>query len=356
MDTYEERIRDAELVRKVSEEVSEVVKKYIPTDLYSTSGLTEYEVEEIESKILPCLFNDLIALASRDKAAKGSSEYVLEMYSTFRAVMYYRIANTIYNYENMDQEMRRWRAIQISDDAKVKTRIDIHPAAEIGKRFVIDHGIGTVIGEDCIIGCDCYMLNGVVLGVRKFGDDTSESKEITDNIPERRHPTIGSKVRISAFAKILGPITVGDDVFISPHCVITHDIPSNCKVVIVNQLQICRGSTCDHREIYGIVPEDNGIICIYGKGLQDSSVLFVAESLDDDSREINGIETIIKEKYDDMIKLQVSIKNKIKNDEIKLKPKEVKMVITKDEKEMVITESIGLRRAIETLMENRVSA
>ncbi len=193
------------------------------------------------------------------------------------------------------------------------------------------------------------------MGVRKFGDDTLESKEIKNNIPTRRHPIIGNNVRLSAFAKILGPITIGDNVFISPHCMITHNIPSNCKVVIVNQLQICRGSTCDHREIYGIVPEDNGIIYIYGKGLQDSSVLFVVESLDDDIREIDSIETIINEKYDDMIKLQMSIKNKIKNDEIKLKPEEVKMVIIKDEREMIITESIGLRRAIETLMESKVS-
>lgn len=340
----------------VRENIDNIVEKALPIKILATIGMVKEDVTTIKDEIYDYVYSDLVAFTENDPAAQGSPDYVFNTSSTFEAVKCYRIANIIYRAKDIPEQMRRDIAKKISERAKHGTAVEIEPTAKIGRRFIIDHGVGTVIGGDCIIGSDCYMLNGVVLGVRKFGEP-SESKEIvTDNILGRRHPTIGNRVRISAFAKILGPIVVGDDVFISPHCRITHDIPSNSNVVIVNQLQICRGiegSTYDPREIYGIVPEEEGIICIYGKGLHDSLVSLVElldEGIDESLRKIDDIEIIIKERSDDIVKLQFLIKDKIKNNEIKKELKKMGIVIRKDEKEIIVTESIGLKRAIEPLM------
>lgn len=343
-DYGDERIDiDVSLTHLVQEKIEEVVDKSIPL---GSSGLLDRDVGEIKNEIYDYVYDDLITLTKKDRVAKGSPDYVFKTFLTFRAVMYYRIANAIYKRREIIEGLMEEIAKKISEDAKGETKIHIEPAATIGRRFVIDHGTDTVIGENCTIGSDCYILNKVILGARKFG---------SPDIPEDRHPKIGDNVRIAAFVRILGPITVGSDVVISPHCVITHDIPSNCKVVIVNQLQICRGGTSDCREIYGIVPEDGGIICIYGKGLQDSSVS-LAELLDEDIREINDFEIIIKERDDNIIKLRVSIKNRIMDNEIKEKLKEVVLIIRNDEKEIIVTKALGLKRAIEALIENKVGA
>jgi serine O-acetyltransferase len=333
---------DVSLAHLVAKKIEEAVDKSIPL---VSSGLIDRDVVEIKSEIFDYVYEDLIALTKKDRAAKGSPDYVFNTFLTFRAVMYYRIANTIYARTDIFEGLREHIAKKISEYAKGKTKIHIEPTATIGRRFVIDHGTDTVIGEKCTIGSDCYILNRVILGAREFG---------SPDIPEDRHPKIGDNVRIAAFVRILGPITVGDNVFIGPHCIITHDIPSNCNVIIVNQLQICRGSTSDCREIYGIVPEDSGIIYIYGKGLMDSSVS-LAELLDEDIRENNDFDIIIKERDDNIIKLQVSIKNEIMNNEIKEKLKEV-LIIKNDEKEIIVTKAIGLKRAIESLIENKIGA
>ena len=346
----------------IRENIDEIVEKVLPKKRRVPIGMVKKDVTIIKDEIYDYVYSDLVAFTENDPAAQGSPDYVFNTSSTFQAVKCYRIANIIYRYENIPAEMRRDIAKKISEHAKHATAVEIEPTAKIGKRFIIDHGTGTVIGGDCMIGSDCYILNGVVLGVRKFGEALEFKEIVTNNILGRRHPKIGNRVRISAFAKILGPIVVGDDVFISPHCRITHDIPSNSNVLIVNQLQVCRGiegSTCDPREIYGIVPEEGGIICIYGKGLRDSLVSlveFLDEDIDKDIQKIGDIKIIIKERGDDMVKLQFLIKDEIENYKIKEKLKKMGMVIRKDEKEIIVTESIGLKRAIEYLMRTKVGA
>ena len=137
--------------------------------------------------------DDLIALREKDPAA-NELEYVFNSYLSFRAVVYYRMANAIYYEKTLEEIKRRQISRLISEEAKVKTHVEIHPVAQIGKRFVIDHGVGSVIGEAAIIGDNCYLLQGVIIG----------SRRIANNKQGKRHPTIGNNVQIGGGARILG--------------------------------------------------------------------------------------------------------------------------------------------------------
>jgi len=112
---------------------------------------------------------------------------------------------------------------------KIKTGIEIHPEAENGERFVIDHGMGTVIGETCEIGHDCYILQNVILGSSRIVGPKG-----------KRHPSLGNNVEIGGFSRLFGPIHVGDNVKISPYSVITTDIPSHSSLIIKNTFQEVR--------------------------------------------------------------------------------------------------------------------
>src|SRR4030042_1717368 len=98
------------------------------------------------------------------------------------------------------------------------TGIEIHPGAQIGKRFFIDHGMGVVIGETAIVGDDVLLYQGVTLG----GTGLEKGK---------RHPTIGHNVVIGAGAKVLGNIIIGDNSYIGANAVVVKDVPANATVV-----------------------------------------------------------------------------------------------------------------------------
>jgi len=183
------------------------------------------EVEKISTD----LFYDLSKFVERDPAAK-SLDYVLNSYNCFKAIISYRVANKLFYFQTENRREKQFletKARQISEDAKSQTGIEIHPAAKIDHGFVIDHGYGTVIGETTVIGKNCYILQGVILG----------AKGIANNQNNKRHPTLKDNVQIGAFAKILGNITIGSNVFIGPNCTVTKDIFSNAKIVISSQIQ-----------------------------------------------------------------------------------------------------------------------
>ena len=98
------------------------------------------------------------------------------------------------------------------------TGIEIHPGAKIGKRLVIDHGVGCVIGETAEIGDDCIIFHGVTLGGLKFD-------------PIKRHPTVGNRVLIGTGAKVLGPIKIGDGAKIGANAVVVKEVPAGATVV-----------------------------------------------------------------------------------------------------------------------------
>lgn len=154
---------------------------------------------------------DLKAFMERDPAARSFLEIML-LYPGYKAVRMYRRAHWFYTH-NM-KFIARW----ISQSCARKTGIEIHPAAKIGRRLVIDHGTGVVIGETAEIGDDVLIYQGVTLG--------GTGKHLG-----KRHPTIGNGVMISSGAKVLGPFKVGDNSRIAAGAVVLDEVPENCTVV-----------------------------------------------------------------------------------------------------------------------------
>jgi serine O-acetyltransferase len=154
---------------------------------------------------------DIQAARRKDPAAKGFLE-VLLLYQGLHALINHRIAHRLY-------KMRLFFfARLLSQASRLFTGIEIHPGAQIGKRFFIDHGMGVVIGETAIIGDDVLLYQGVTLG----GTGLEKGK---------RHPTIGNNVVIGGGAKVLGNITVGDNSYIGANAVVIKDVPPNSTVV-----------------------------------------------------------------------------------------------------------------------------
>lgn len=148
----------------------------------------------------------LRAYKNYDPAARSLLEIAL-LYPGPRAVFFHRISHFLYNCRLY------FLARLVSEISRVSTLIEIHPGAKIGKRFVIDHGIGIVIGETAVVGDDCVLYHGVTLG----GVATTNTK---------RHPTLGNKVMIGAGAKILGPIEMGEGVKVGANSVVLKDVPA----------------------------------------------------------------------------------------------------------------------------------
>jgi serine O-acetyltransferase len=135
-----------------------------------------------------------------------------------------------------------WVARFISHVSRFLTSIEIHPGAEIGRRFFIDHGMGIVIGETAEIGDDVLMYKGAVLG------GTSMS-------PVKRHPTIGDGVIIGSNAVILGPITIGDNVKVGSGAVVIESVPSDSTVVGVPG-RVVRGPHVEEMKLdHGRLPD-----------------------------------------------------------------------------------------------------
>ncbi len=149
-------------------------------------------------------------IRQKDPAITSTLEVL--MYPCFKALIYYKISHYLYTKKHF------LLARYLSEKAKRKTGIEIHPGAKVGKALFIDHGTGVVIGETAIIGDNVTMYHGVTLG------GTGKEKG-------KRHPTIGNNVFIGSGAKILGNIVIGDNVKIGANAVILKNVPSNSTVV-----------------------------------------------------------------------------------------------------------------------------
>lgn len=157
------------------------------------------------------LIEDVNAVRDRDPAARSFWE-VFFLYPGVKAVRMHRRAHFYYKHNMM------FLARLVSQRAARKTGIEIHPGATIGRRLVIDHGTGVVIGETTEIGDDVLIYQGVTLG--GTGKDTG-----------KRHPTIGNNVMISAGAKVLGPFKIGDNSRVAAGAVVLAEVPPNSTVV-----------------------------------------------------------------------------------------------------------------------------
>lgn len=166
----------------------------------------------IKIVLLSILFYaDIKAAQKRDPAAKSFLEVVL-LYPGIHALIVYRIAHFFYQIKLF--VLARF----LSQTARFFTGIEIHPGAQIGKRFFVDHGLGVVVGETSVIGDDVLLYQGATLGG-------------TGIVQGKRHPTIGNNVVIGAGAKVLGNITVGDNSYIGANAVVIKDVPPNSTVV-----------------------------------------------------------------------------------------------------------------------------
>lgn len=174
------------------------------------------------------LSSDVRAAYSGDPAAKGHGE-VIFCYPSIRALTNYRIAH-----ELLKLDVPLIPRI-ITEMAHSETGIDIHPGAEIGEFFLIDHGTGVVIGETCIIGNHVKLYQGVTLGAKSFPVDNDGNS--VKGIP--RHPIVEDNVIIYAGATILGRVRIGGNSIIGGNVWITKDIPPNSKIVQNRAMESC---------------------------------------------------------------------------------------------------------------------
>ena len=163
------------------------------------------------SRIKKDLTEDIDAVFNRDPAARNSLEVILT-YPGIHALVLHRGAHYLWNHE------QKLAARVISYGSRIITGIEIHPAAKIGRRFFIDHGMGIVIGETAEIGNDVTLYHGVTLGGVSWNNG-------------KRHPTLEDGVIVGAGAKVLGPFTVGKGAKIGSNAVVVKAVPAGATMV-----------------------------------------------------------------------------------------------------------------------------
>jgi serine O-acetyltransferase len=166
------------------------------------------------------LSEDIRANLERDPSVRSGVEILLTS-PGLTAINIYRLAHRLWRWR------RRILARVLSNYARFITGIEIHPGAKIGRRLVIDHGMGVVIGETAEIGDDVLIFHGVTLGGKSFAEG-------------KRHPTIADRVVIGAGAKLIGPIVVGEDAKIGANAVVTKNVPAGATAVGANSRLVHR--------------------------------------------------------------------------------------------------------------------
>ena len=164
------------------------------------------------------MFEFLRAYKNYDPAAKSYLE-IFFLYPGPRAVLIHRIAHFFYDLKLF------FLARLVADISRTITGIEIHPGAKLGRRLVIDHGVGVVIGETAEIGDDCIIFHGVTLGGLKL-----------DRI--KRHPTVGNHVLIGTGAKVLGPILIGNHAKIGANAVVVKDVAEGATIVAPQSIEL----------------------------------------------------------------------------------------------------------------------
>lgn len=173
----------------------------------------------------------LRAYRQRDPAARSDLE-VLLCYPGLHAVTLHRLAHSLWRHGF------RLAGRCVSHFGRLVTGIEIHPGARLGRRLVIDHGMGVVIGETAEIGDDVYLYHQVTLGG-------------TSSNPGKRHPTVGNNVIIGAGAKVLGDILIGENARIGANAVVVAPVPADTTVVGIPARPVERNSRKIRFDAYG---------------------------------------------------------------------------------------------------------
>jgi serine O-acetyltransferase len=219
---------------------------------------------------------DIASVLDRDPAAKSALEILL-CYSGLHALWFYRLNHWLWNHGM--RLLSRW----LSQVARLLTGIEIHPAAQIGRRLFIDHGMGVVIGETSVIGDDVTLYQGVTLG------GTGKEKG-------KRHPTVGNGVVIGAGARVLGNVRVGDNSRVGAGSVVLRDVPDNSTIVGVPGHVILRagqrGAITDTKQIQDPLSEALAAVATQVKDLKER-LQKLEGSEPSDSRSADELQAII---------------------------------------------------------------
>jgi serine O-acetyltransferase len=195
------------------------------------------------------LREDIESVFQRDPAARSTWE-VLTCYPGLHAIWIYRISHWFWKHG------LQWFGRFTSNLGRWLTGIEIHPAAVVGRRVFIDHGMGVVVGETAEIGDDCTIYQGVTLGGTSLYRGS------------KRHPTLGKSVVVSAGAKVLGGFTVGDGAKIGSNAVVLKEVPAGVTVVGIPGRIVEKSTKAEeqtHFAAYGVMPNQEDP---YAKTLQ----------------------------------------------------------------------------------------
>ena len=201
-------------------------------------GCPGAEAAACRPSLLRLIRDDVACVRSRDPAARSEFETLLT-YPGVHALIWHRIAHRLWT--------NGWRfsARLLSWLGRFLSNVDIHPGARIGSRFFIDHGAGVVIGETAEIGNDVTLYHGVTLGGTSW-------------FPGKRHPTLEDRVVVGAGAKILGPITIGQDTRVGANSVVIESTPPEVTVVGI-PARVVRPQL-SHRRSVGHIDLDHHLI------------------------------------------------------------------------------------------------
>lgn len=210
------------------------------------------------TKMFTRLKEDIDAIMRRDPAARSRLE-VLTCYPGLHAVIFHRVANACW------RAGFHWLGRWISHWSRWLTGIEIHPAVKLGRRVFIDHGMGVVIGETAEIGDDCTIYQGVTLG------GTSLYKG------QKRHPTLGAGVVVSAGAKVLGGFEVGEGARVGSNAVVLKPVPPGATAVgipariIMPDAPPTQQAAKQEFSAYGITPNADDPVSLALKSLIDNA-------------------------------------------------------------------------------------
>ncbi|ESP90032.1 serine O-acetyltransferase EpsC [Candidatus Halobonum tyrrellensis] len=191
------------------------------TDVTGTVDATLDRLPGVRS----ALKKDVEAAYKGDPAAKSYCE-IIRSYPGFHAVLTHRVAHHLYEAGSFEY------ARELAEYSKVETGIDIHPGAEIGEYFFVDHGTGVVVGETTTVGDWVRVYQNVTLGALHFEEEEDEDHMLAKGY--KRHPDIGDHVVIGAGSNVLGPVSIGDRVNIGAQSWVTDDVPDDTSVFVAD--------------------------------------------------------------------------------------------------------------------------
>ena len=200
------------------------VTAYSDRDTADLTAIVDETLDRLPT-IRHTLKKDVEAAYKGDPAAKSYCE-IIRSYPGFHAILTHRVAHVLYVAESFEY------ARELAEYSKTETGIDIHPGAEIGEYFFVDHGTGVVIGETATVGDWARIYQNVTLGALHFEEEEGEDQMLAKDY--KRHPDVGDHVVIGAGSNVLGTVEIGDHVSIGANSWVTDDVPANTSVFIAD--------------------------------------------------------------------------------------------------------------------------